>query len=88
MWLGLIGVAIFSLTLPFTRIAVAELNPIFVALGRAVVAAVGSAVLLWWVGAPRPARGQLRALLMTSLGCVVGFPVLTSLAMQVVPASH
>src|SRR4051812_48669042 len=33
MWLGLIGVAIFSLTLPFTRIAVAELNPVFVALG-------------------------------------------------------
>ena len=58
MWLGAIGVAIFSLTLPFTRMAVAELNPVLVALGRAVVAAVGSALLLWWIDAPRPAGRQ------------------------------
>ena len=40
MLLGLAGVAIFSLTIPFTRMAVAELDPIFVALGRALGAAV------------------------------------------------
>ncbi|HEY0845839.1 MAG TPA: DMT family transporter [Noviherbaspirillum sp.] len=88
MWLGAIGVAIFSLTLPFTRMAVAELNPVLVALGRAVVAAAASAVLLWWLGAPRPTRTQLRALIITSLGVVVGFPVLSSIAMRYVPASH
>lgn len=88
MWLGTIGVAIFSLTLPFTRMAVAELNPVLVALGRAVVAAAGSAVLLWWLGAPRPTPTQWRALAVTSLGVVVGFPVLSSIAMRYVPASH
>ncbi|WP_334189113.1 DMT family transporter [Noviherbaspirillum sp.] len=88
MWLGLIGVAIFSLTLPFTRIAVAELNPVLVALGRAVVAAVGSALLLWWVDAPRPTGAQWKALAITSLGVVVGFPVFSSVAMHYVPASH
>ena len=88
MWLGLTGVAIFSLTLPFTKMAVAELNPVLVALGRAVVAAIGSAILLWWNGAPRPTRAQTRALLVTALGVVVGFPVFSSVAMRTVPASH
>lgn len=88
MWLGTVGVAIFSLTLPFTRMAVEELNPVLVALGRAVVAAVASAALLWWIGAPRPTRAQFRALVITSLGVVVGFPVFSSIAMRYVPASH
>lgn len=88
MWLGAIGVAMFSLTLPFTRIAVAELNPVFVALGRAVVAAAASAVLLLWSGAPRPAAAQWKALVITALGVVIGFPVLSSIAMRYVPASH
>jgi drug/metabolite transporter (DMT)-like permease len=88
MWLGIIGVAIFSLTLPFTRIAVAELNPVLVALGRAVVASAGSAVLLWWVGAPRPTPVQWKALAITAAGVVIGFPVFSSIAMRYVPASH
>ncbi|MES2070603.1 MAG: DMT family transporter [Pseudomonadota bacterium] len=88
MWLGAVGVAIFSLTLPFTRMAVAELNPVFVALGRAVVAAAISAVLLYRMRAAFPNRAQLKALLITALGVVVGFPVFSSIAMQYVPASH
>jgi drug/metabolite transporter (DMT)-like permease len=88
MWFGTIGVAIFSLTLPFTRMAVAELNPVFIALGRAVVAAIGAGLLLWWMRAPRPAASQWKALAITSLGCVIGFPVFSSVAMQYVPASH
>ncbi|HTD03834.1 DMT family transporter [Undibacterium sp.] len=88
MWLGAVGVAIFSLTLPFTRMAVAELNPVFVALGRAVVAAAISAVLLYRLRAALPNKAQLKALLITALGVVVGFPVFSSIAMQYVPASH
>jgi drug/metabolite transporter (DMT)-like permease len=88
MWLGVVGVAIFSLTLPFTRMAVAELNPVFVALGRAVVAAFGSAALLWYLGAVRPTASQWRALSIVSLGVVVGFPLFATLAMVYVPASH
>ena len=88
MWLGAVGVAIFSLTLPFTRLAVAELNPVFIALGRAVVAAVAAGLLLWWLRAPRPDRTQWRALAITALGVVIGFPVFSSIAMRSVPASH
>jgi drug/metabolite transporter (DMT)-like permease len=88
MLLGTIGVAIFSLTLPFTRLAVAELHPVFIALGRAVVAAVCAGGLLWWTRAPLPTLRQWRALAITSLGCVVGFPVFSSIAMRTVPASH
>ena len=88
MWLGLIGVGVFSLTLPFTRMAVAELNPVLVALGRAVVAAFFSAMLLWWLNAPRPTSAQWKALSINSLGFVLGFPVFSSIAMRYVPSSH
>lgn len=88
MWLGLIGVAVFSLTLPFTRIAVAELSPAFVAFGRAVVAGLCSLALLAWLRAPRPNAQQLRGLVITALGVVVGFPLFSSIAMRYVPAAH
>lgn len=88
MWLGLIGVAMFSLTLPFTRMAVIELNPVFIALGRAMVAALCAGWLLWRMRAPKPLASQWRGLAITALGCVVGFPVFSAIAMRYVPASH
>jgi drug/metabolite transporter (DMT)-like permease len=88
MWLGALGIATFSLTLPFTRIAVLEIDPVLVALGRAVVAAVCSALLLWWKSAPLPTAAQVKSLLITAAGVVVGFPVFMSVAMYYVPASH
>ena len=88
MWLGLAGVAIFSLTLPFTRMAVAELDPLFVALGRALVAAILAAGWLWWNRAPLPRASELGSLALVSFGCIIGFPLLTSIALQTVPASH
>ena len=44
--LALLGVAIFSFSLPATRLAVADLDPMFVSFGRAAVGAVFSAILL------------------------------------------
>jgi drug/metabolite transporter (DMT)-like permease len=88
MLLGLIGVAMFSLTLPCTRMAVAELDPAFVALGRALVAALLGAAWLGWQRAPLPPRSALGPLAMVSLGCVIGFPWLTSIALRTLPASH
>ncbi len=85
---GMIGVAIFSLTLPFTRMAVAELNPVFVAMGRAVVAAMIAAFLLWRMRAIKPTTAQIKPLLLCALGVVIGFPVFSSIAMRYVPASH
>ncbi len=88
MLYGLAGVAIFSLTLPFTRMAVAELDPTLVALGRALAAALLAGLWLWWRRAPLPPRAALGPLLIVAAGCVVGFPWLTSIAMQTLPASH
>ncbi|HEY4541886.1 MAG TPA: DMT family transporter [Noviherbaspirillum sp.] len=88
MWLGLVGVAMFSLTLPFTRLAVAELNPVLVALGRAVVAALAAMLLLWRMKASWPARQCWVPLAITALGVVIGFPLFSSLAMREVSASH
>ena len=88
MLLGLAGVAIFSLTIPFTRMAVAELDPIFVALGRALGAAVLAAAWLAWKRVPLPSRAALWQLALVIAGCIVGFPLLTSLALRTLPASH
>jgi drug/metabolite transporter (DMT)-like permease len=95
MLLGLIGVAIFSLTLPFTRLAVgggiggsAGLSPMFVALGRALAAAVLAGGWLYWKRAPLPPRSALPGLAMVAIGCVIGFPWLTSVAMRSLPAAH
>ncbi|WP_332876908.1 DMT family transporter [Massilia sp. S19_KUP03_FR1] len=88
MLLGLTGVLIFSLTLPCTRLAVRELDPAFVALGRALVAAVLAGAWLWWRRAPLPPRTAALPLAAVALGCVLGFPWLTSIAMGTLPASH
>jgi drug/metabolite transporter (DMT)-like permease len=88
MLLGLAGVAIFSLTLPFTRMAVAAFEPSFVALGRALVAAVLAGAWLAWRRAPLPPRSALPQLAIVSFGCVIGFPWLTSIAMRTLPAAH
>jgi len=88
MLLGLAGVAIFSLTLPFTRLAVRELDPLFLTLGRALGAAVLAGGWLRLRRAPLPGRAALWPLAIVALGCVLGFPLLSSMAMRSVPASH
>ena len=88
MLLGLLGVAIFSLTMPLTRMAVLELDPAFVALGRALVAALLAGAWLRFKRAPWPPRSALAPLAAVALGCVIGFPWLTSIALRSLPASH
>jgi drug/metabolite transporter (DMT)-like permease len=84
----LVGVASFSLTLPATRVAVAALDPVFVGLGRAVVAAGLAAVVLAVTRAPWPGWSTLPRLVLGAGGVVVGFPLFSALAMRRVPAAH
>jgi drug/metabolite transporter (DMT)-like permease len=86
--LALAGVLAFSLTLPMTRTAVRELDPWFVAFGRMAVAGLVGALWLLLSRARRPSRADLPLLTWASLGIVVGFPLLTSIAMQTIPANH
>jgi drug/metabolite transporter (DMT)-like permease len=86
--LGLLGVFCFSLTLPATRLAVVDLDPAFVGLGRAIIAANLAALALWVTKAAIPTKRQWLRLGATALGVVIGFPLLSSLAMKSVPAAH
>lgn len=88
MLLGLVGVIIFGMTFPATRLAVADLPPDFVALGRALVAAALAAVWLLFQRLPFPPRRALLPLATVAGGCVIGFPWLTSIALKTVPAAH
>ena len=78
----------FSFSLPATRLAVADLDPWFVAFGRAAVAAALAAIVLVATRAPRPSRSQLARLTVVAAGVVLGFPLFTSLALQDRTASH
>jgi len=86
--LGLVGVLAFSLTLPMTRFAVAELDPWFLAFGRMAIAGIISAAWLLVIRAPRPGRDDLGLLAWSALGIVIGFPLLSSLALRHIPANH
>lgn len=85
---GLIGVVIFSGSLPATRVAVGGFAPVFLTSARAAVAAALGAMCLYLLRQPRPARGDLAPLAVTALGVVVGFPLLTALALQHVTSAR
>lgn len=78
----------FSFSLPATKLAVADLDPWFVAFARAATAAVLAAAYLVATRSPRPHRAQWRPLALVAGGVVVGFPLLTSLAMTTSDTAH
>jgi len=86
--LGSLGILGFSFSLPATRLAVDGLDPWFVAFGRAAVAGVLAVALLRATRAPRPTLVQVRRLLVVAAGVVVGFPLLTSLALDDLPSAR
>ncbi|MDR6772528.1 DMT family transporter [Azospirillum sp. BE72] len=78
----MLGVVIFSGSLPATRVAVAGFPPLFLTSARAVIAATLAIALLSILRQTRPASSDLRPLAVVALGVVVGFPLLTALALQ------
>jgi drug/metabolite transporter (DMT)-like permease len=85
---GSLGVLAFSFSLPATRLAVEDLDPTFVGLGRAVVAAVLAAALLALTRQPLPHRRDLHRFALVSIGVVIGFPICTSLALKHLSSAH
>ena len=85
---GLLAVLGFSVSLPATRAAVEELDATFVGLGRAVVAGVLAAALLALTRQPPPRRRHLANLLLVVGGVVIGFPLLTALALRELTSAH
>ena len=97
LWLGLLGIVIFSATLPMTKLAVGtadapQLSPWFVTFGRAAVAGLLSLLYLAVQATRRqgrvPAPEQWGLVAFTALGVVVGFPLFLALALQYVPSTH
>ncbi len=85
---GFLGVLIFSLTLPATRIAVSGFDPVFVGLGRAIVAAGLSLILLVITRQTIPPLRFLPNFAIVAGGVVIGFPLLSAIAMKDAAASH
>lgn len=88
MLLGFIGVLMFSLTLPFTRIAVAELSPYFVTFGRSSLGGICALLLFAFTKPKLPTKNQLIRLSVMALCVVYGFPLFVSLAMKTLPSAH
>ncbi|MFP7833732.1 DMT family transporter [Marisediminicola sp. LYQ134] len=87
LW-GLAGVTAFSFTVPFTRVAVETMSPLFIGSGRAVIAAVLAAAALALTRQSRPSPRQWVRLAIVASGVVVGFPLLTSFALVSSSANH
>ncbi|MER9950276.1 DMT family transporter [Mesorhizobium sp. M0047] len=85
---GFIGVLIFSGSLPATRVAVKDFDPTFLTSARAAIAGMLGLALLLLFRQKRPERGDLLSLAIVALGVVVGFPLLTALALKHVTTAH
>lgn len=85
---GALGVLAFSMTLPATRAAVADLDPVIVGIGRAVVAGLLALLALVLTRQPAPPRAYWGRLLAVAVGCVAGFSLLSALALVQLPAAH
>lgn len=85
---GLVGVVIFSGSLPATRVAVQGFEPVFLTSARAVIAALVGALLLVLLRQKRPERADLVPLALVAGGVVVGFPLLTAVALRSITSAH
>ncbi|MFM8766309.1 MAG: hypothetical protein ACKOD9_00575, partial [Rubrivivax sp.] len=75
--LGFVGVVIFAMTFPMTRLAVGDasapqMSPAFVTAARAALAGLLSIFYLRWVGASVPERRYWAPLAVCAAGTVVG----------------
>ena len=88
-WLnGFLGVLIFSGSLPATRAAVMDFDPVFLTVARAAIAGLLGVALLVVFREKRPERGDLPSLGVVALGVVIGFPLLTALALRHITSAH
>ncbi len=85
---GVVGVVAFSVSLPATKLAIRQLDAVFVSIGRAVIAGVLAAVVLAVARARVPTLDQLRRLGVVAAGVVFGFPLFTGYALKHVPSAH
>ena len=88
MLIGFIGILIFSLTLPVSKIAVLSFNPYFIAFGRATLAGVVALAYLAFKKESLPSKVDFGKYVVIALGVVFGFPIFTTVAMTQGSSSH
>ncbi|GAA1997828.1 DMT family transporter [Catenulispora subtropica] len=86
--LAALGVLAFSFSFPATHAALAGFGPWSVTGVRGTLAAVIALSALWFSGAPLPRRADWPGLAVVAAGCVIGFPLLTTLALQTSSTAH
>ncbi|MFI7068065.1 DMT family transporter [Kribbella sp. NPDC050124] len=85
---ALLGVASFSLSAPATVWATQGMGPWTATGVRGLLAGMLAIALLAGLRVPRPRREDLRGLLVVTGGCVIGFPLLSALALQTSTTAH
>jgi len=93
MWLGLLAVMVFAITLPMTRMATGsvenpQLSAWFITFGRAALAGILSIAFLLFTRSPWPTKAQRKPLFFALLGNVIGFPLLLGFALRHVTSGH
>ncbi|MFV0463103.1 MAG: DMT family transporter [Nostocoides sp.] len=83
-----LGVLAFSFSFPGTVWALDGFAPWSVTGVRGVLAAMLAVGGLLLSGAPLPRRSDWQALAVVAVGCVIGFPLLTTLALQTSTTAH
>ena len=88
MLIGFVGILIFSLTLPVTKLAILSFNPYFIAFGRATLAGAVALAYLAIKHESMLAKEDFGKCAVIALGVVFGFPILTTVAMTQGSSSH
>jgi drug/metabolite transporter (DMT)-like permease len=88
MLIGFVGILIFSLTLPVSKIAVLSFDPYFIAFGRALLAGLVAMAYLIYKNEPFPQKKDFAKFAVIALGVVFGFPIFTTVAMTQGSSSH
>jgi drug/metabolite transporter (DMT)-like permease len=86
--LGVLGVMVFAGSLPASRVAVTEVDPYFLTAMRASLAGFGGLALLVVTGREIPPRDAWWPLIACAFTIVLGFPLLSALAMVTVPSAQ
>ena len=88
MLIGFIGILIFSLTLPVSKIAVLSFDPYFIAFGRATLAGMVALAYLLYKKEIMPSMADFAKFVVIALGVIFGFPIFTTIAMTEGSSSH
>lgn len=83
-----IGVFAFSLSLPFTKLALKSFDPLFTAFARPVIASFIAIPLMLIAKVPPLPRVLIRPTIFTALGAVFGWPILIAIALHRTTSSH